>query len=109
MGAPRREHRQCNRREHEKNSRPSGGLGQDVSSGAGSESGLAAHAAKRSRNVSTLTVLKQHNDDEEGTDQDVDGGDQTNEHVILSSFFRWCVWARRICPQLAMYPLLAEN
>ena len=57
-----------------------------VPGGTGAEGGLAAGAAKSRRDVRALSVLQQHNYDEEGTNQYVNDGDQ-NYHGCLSSRF----------------------
>jgi hypothetical protein len=82
--AARSENREGDRGHHENNCGPGRRLGEHSGSGAGSKGGLAAHATEGSSDIATLAALQQHNDDEEGTDNDVDSGDQRN-HVTFKS------------------------
>ncbi len=83
MSPARGKYRQRDRGEHEDDGRPRGGLGEHRRGRAASESGLAAHSAESGSNIAALAALQQHDDDEEGTDDDVNDGDQRN-HVALN-------------------------
>ena len=75
MRAPRGEHGQRDRRQHEDDGCPSGCFGEHSGSGASAEGCLAAHAAKGCGDVSALPALQQHDKDKEDTNNNVDDGD----------------------------------
>src|SRR5450755_3209297 len=79
-----RQHGKRDRGHHERDrgvcSRPA----QDGSRSAGAECGLAASTPKGGRDVSALSMLQQHDNDEEGTNEYVNDGNQYN-HGSLSS------------------------
>ena len=77
------EHRKRDGRDHEHDSRPSGGSREYGCGRASTEGSLAAHASKGGGDVSTLPALQQHHNDEEQTNKDVNDGKQDN-HVILN-------------------------
>jgi hypothetical protein len=87
MRAPRRKYRQRNGRDHKDDGGPRRRPGEHGRGGAGSECGLAAHAAEGRGDVAALAALQQHHDDEERTNDDVNGGNQAY-HVALNSLFR---------------------
>jgi hypothetical protein len=77
--------RQRNRREHERYCRPGGGFGERAGRAARTECGLAALSAESSGNVAALAALQQDDNDDEETDKNVDGYDQTVNHVYAFS------------------------
>jgi multidrug resistance protein, MATE family len=82
--------RQCDRCKHERDSRPSGHLRQNASRTARSKSCLAALPPKCRGNVAAGSTLQQNDNDDEETDQDMDGCDQI-DHLglfFLKKIFR---------------------
>ena len=67
---------QRNRCSHEHDRAPSGGLTEKRRRAARAEGSLATGAAKRPRQVRRLAALQQHDDNQQETHQNVDGGQQ---------------------------------
>lgn len=77
----RRIYRQRDGSDHECHGRPGSGPGQGAGRAPRAESRLAALSAKGRGNVAALAALQQNHDDNEETDQDVDGSDEVN-HIV---------------------------
>ena len=75
---PGRVNRQRDGSDHERHGRPGGSPGERVGRAARTERRLAALSAKGRGNVAALAALQQHHNDDEETDQNVDGSDQVN-------------------------------
>src|SRR5215467_4719669 len=67
--------------DHERHGRPRGGLRQGAGCSPWTECGLAALASKGRGDVAALAALQKHDDDDEETDQDVNGGDEVNHSL----------------------------
>ena len=74
-----------NRRHHKEHRRPGGRLGERRSRATGPECRLATHAAKGGRNITTLSTLQEHDDDQEKAHNDVYGVNQTNQITHTSA------------------------
>jgi len=77
--------RERNRRQHEGDGRVSGRAAKHRTGGTSAKCSLAAGASKSGRDVGALTVLEQHDDDQESANQNVNDGDQNNKHGCLNS------------------------
>lgn len=77
-------YRQCDRSQHERHGRPRGGFGQNAGRAARAERRLAALASKSRRDIAALSTLQQNYNDDEETNQDVDGRNQVNHDFEIS-------------------------
>lgn len=76
--------RQGDGRDHESHRRPGRGFGERAGRAAGTERCLATLAAESRGNIATLAALQENNDDDEETNEYVDGRNQVNHKLIFS-------------------------
>ena len=67
--------RQCDGSDHECDSRPRGGFGEGAGRAARTECSLAALSSECRGNIAALAALQQNDNDNEETDQDMNGDD----------------------------------
>lgn len=75
--------RQGNRSHHEKHCGPGRCFRKRGRRATRAKGSLAAHAPESGSNVATLTALQQDDNDQEQTDNDVDDGDECNDHFVF--------------------------
>jgi hypothetical protein len=75
-------HRQRDRRDHEQDGRPGGGLRKSAGRAARAKCGLAALSAEGRGEIAGAAALQQHDDDDEEASQNVYGSDEINHNFV---------------------------
>src|SRR5581483_418539 len=87
-GMPGRGHRKRDRRNHKNHRRRRSYLRKRARSTAWPEGGLAAHAAKRGRDIARAAALQQHHNDDKEANNDVDESDKCDHASDLCAAAR---------------------